>query len=154
MPVQRAVTDLSVLANTVVTSVRVLQPGRHIAVETHGDAMCNCDPELTRRIVENLVSNAMKHTEVAGRVRVVITGSWDKVSIAVSDEGPGVPVEKRKRIFERYNAEGLRSTTGSESSGLGLAFCRLAAEAQGGTIRVEDATPRGSVFVVELPRWS
>jgi len=49
-------------------------------------------------------------------------------------------------------AEGLRSATGYESSGLGLAFCRLAVGAQGGTIRVEDGTPRGSVFIVELPR--
>ena len=154
MPVKRSVTDLSKLAYSAVTLVRQIQPRREISVETHGDTVCNCDPELTRRIIDNLVSNAMKHTEVAGRVRVDVTGSWDKVAIAVSDEGSGVPEEKRARIFERYSAEGLQSTTGSESSGLGLAFCRLAAEAQGGTIRVEDATPRGSVFVVELPRWS
>ena len=96
----------------------------------------------------------MKHTQVEERVRVVVTGSWDKVSVAVSDEGCGVPAERRDSIFEPYNAEGLRSSAGSESSGLGLAFCKLAAKAQGGTIRVEDATPRGSVFVLELPRWS
>ena len=46
----------------------------------------------------------------------------------------------------------FRSAAGYESSGLGLAFCRLAVEAQGGTIRIEDRTPRGNVFVVELPR--
>src|SRR5438445_199053 len=62
------------------------------------------------------------------------------------------PTEKRTRIFEPYSAEGLLSATGYESSGLGLAFCRLAVEAQGGAIRVEDGTPRGSVFVLELPR--
>jgi two-component system, sensor histidine kinase and response regulator len=46
----------------------------------------------------------------------------------------------------------MRSSSGYESSGLGLAFCRLAVEAQGGAIRIEDAVPRGSTFVVELPR--
>ena len=154
MPVQRSVTDLSKLAYSAAALVRQIQPRRDISVETYGDTVCNCDPELTRRIVDNLVSNAMKHTEVEGRVSVAVTGSWDKVYIAVSDEGRGVPVERRARIFEAYNTDGLVSTTGSESSGLGLAFCKLAAEAQGGTIRVEDATPRGSVFVVELPRWT
>ena len=152
MPVQRSVTDLAVLARSVVESVRVLQPTRDIAVEARGDAACNCDPELTRRIIENLVGNAMKHTAVESPVRVVISGSRGSVAIAVTDEGQGVPVERRSPIFESYSAEGLRSASGHASSGLGLAFCRLAAEAQGGTIRIEDRTPRGSVFVVELPR--
>ena len=152
MPVQRSVIDLSALAQSVVSSVRVLQPTRNIAVETRGDAECNCDPELTRRIIENLVSNALKHTARDGQVRVVISGSSNKASIAVNDEGPGVAPEKRSRIFEPYSAEGLKSSTGYGSSGLGLAFCRLAVEAQGGAIRIEDVVPRGSAFVVELPR--
>ena len=152
MPVHRSVTDLSALAQSVVTAFRILQPTRDIAVEAYGDPACNCDFELTRRIIENLVSNAMKHTAIKGRVRVVISGSRDSASIAVHDEGSGVPPEKRTRIFEPHSAETLRSATGYESSGLGLAFCKLAVEAQGGAIRVEDGTPRGSVFVVELPR--
>ena len=57
-------------------------------------------------------------------------------------------------MFEPFSAGALRSASGYESSGLGLAFCRLAVEAQGGTIRIEDNTPRGSVFVVDLPRCS
>jgi len=152
MPVRRSVTDLKALANSVVSAVRILQPARHIAVETRGDSACNCDPELTQRIIENLVGNAIKHTQIEGHVRVFISGSGDRAHIAVNDEGPGVPPEKRARIFEPYSAEGLRTATGYESSGLGLAFCKLAVEAQGGTIRIEDGTLRGNVFVVELPR--
>jgi len=152
MPVERSVTDLAELARSVVGAVHVLQPTRDITVESRGDSACNCDPELTRRIIENLVSNAMKHTVIEGQVRVVISGSQERAYLAVHDDGPGVPPERRSRIFEKFSAEGLRSTTGYESSGLGLAFCRRAVEAQGGTIRIEDDTPRGSVFVVELPR--
>lgn len=152
MPVHRSVTDLSALAQAVVTSVRILQPTRDIAVETRGDSVCNCDPELTRRIIENLVGNALKHTQIEGQVRVIISGSPNRAYITVTDEGPGVPAERRARIFQAYSAEGLRSATGDPSSGLGLAFCRLAVEAQGGTIRIEDGKPRGSIFVVELPR--
>jgi signal transduction histidine kinase len=152
MPIRRSVTDLTAVAQAVVTTVRAIQPTRDITVDTYGDSACQCDPELTRRIIENLVSNAMKHTAMEGRVRVVISGSQDRMSIAVHDQGAGVSPDKRTRIFEPYSSDGLRSVTGDASSGLGLAFCRLAAEAQGGTIRVEDGIPHGSVFVVELPR--
>ena len=152
MPIRRSVTDLSALAHDVVSAVRIVQPTCDIAVETRGDSMCNCDPELTRRIIENLVSNAMKVTTIDGRVRVVIAGSQHGASIAVTDEGPAVPPEQRTRIFEPYCADRLQRAAADESSGLGLAFCRLAVEAQGGAIRIEDGTPRGNVFVVELPR--
>jgi signal transduction histidine kinase len=152
MPVRRSVTDLSLLARSVVTAIHILQPTRDIAVEAQGDSMCSCDPELTRRVIDNLVSNAMKHTPIAAPVRVVISGSRDRACIAVHDEGPGVAPDKRARIFEPYSAEGLRTASGYESSGLGLAFCKVAVEAQGGSIRIEDGTPHGTVFVVDLPR--
>src|SRR5215204_1866282 len=152
MPVRVVGTDLAALASSVVASIRILQPARDIDVEALGDTACDSDPELTRRVLENLVSNAMKHTRVEGRVRVVISGLADRLRVAVHDEGPGVPPEDRDRIFEPFSAQGLRTENGYESSGLGLVFCRLAVEAQGGTIRIEDGHPRGSVFVVELRR--
>ena len=152
MPVRRIRTDIAALSASVVAAARVLQPTRDIAVETHGDPDCSCDPELTRRIIDNLVSNAMKHSELDGRVRVIVSGLDGTVRIAVTDEGAVVPPEKRARIFEHFSAESLQSASGYESSGLGLAFCRLAALAQGGSIRVENGTQRGNAFVVELPR--
>ena len=152
MPVTRAVVDLSALASAVVNTIRVLQPTRNIAVESRGDSKCNCDPELIRRVIDNLVSNALKHTPIDGHVGVVVSSSRDSICIEVHDEGPGVPRENRRTIFHPYSAEGLQTVSGFQSSGLGLNFCALAVEAHGGTIRVEDDKPRGSVFIVELPR--
>lgn len=151
MPVQTVVTDLGAIAHTVVNAARVLQPSRHLSVEVSGDATCACDPDLTRRILENLVTNAIKHTPVEGGVRVVIARTRRWVQIAVHDQGPGVPAEKRESVFEPYSADGVRSSAGYESSGLGLAFCKLASEAQGGAIRIEQGRPSGTVFVVDLP---
>ena len=152
MPVYRSVTDLSGLAHGVVCAVRAVQPTCDLSVETRGDPMCCCDPVLTRRTLENLVCNAMQVTAIDGRVRVVIGGSRDHASIAVTDEGPAVPPNYRTRIFEPYRCDRPQRASADESSGLALAFCRLAIEAQGGTIHIEDAPSRGNVFVVELPR--
>jgi signal transduction histidine kinase len=152
MPLRRSVTELSIAASAVVASAQVLQPAREITVEATGDTRCSCDPELVYRVIDNLVGNALKHTPVEGRVRVVLSAFANTVSIAVHDEGLGVPREKHTRIFEPYSAETLRGPYGYESSGLGLAFCRLAVGAHGGSIRIEDAAPRGTVFIVELPR--
>jgi signal transduction histidine kinase len=105
-----------------------------------------------RRVIENLVSNAMKHTAMQSKVRVILSGSKDRVFMGVHDDGPGIRAERRERIFEPFNSEGVTTAEGYESSGLGLAFCRLAVEAQGGTIRVDDANPRGCAFIVEMPR--
>jgi signal transduction histidine kinase len=152
MPVRRTTTDVAALVRSVLSGVSVLQPARNLGVEIQGNVFCECDAELTRRVVENLVGNAMKHTPIDGRVRVVVTGSRDRVSIAVHDEGPGVPVEKRARVFEPFRTAEQQGPKGYDSWGVGLAFCRLAVEAHGGAIRVESGDVRGSVFVADLPR--
>ena len=74
MPVRRSQTDVSRLAQSVVASVQKLQPTRDIVVDVLTDPVCNCDTDLTRRIIENLVINAMKHTRMDGRVRVSSAG--------------------------------------------------------------------------------
>jgi signal transduction histidine kinase len=148
--VHKVEVDLVTLAHEVVESFRVLQPGRGIVVLGRSEALCNCDLELMRRVLENLVSNAIKHGPQYGSVLVVLSKSAGIVRLTVQDEGPGIPPERREAIFEPFNAKALR-TRGYESSGLGLTFCRLAVHAQGGTIRVHDAHPCGTAFVVELP---
>ena len=152
MPLQRSLVDLSRLAASVVEALRVLQPDRPIALECLATCTCICDADLMRRVLENLVSNAMKHTGRHGQVRVVISGSAQLTRIAVHDEGAGVVPEQRDRIFEVYATSAAPGTPRFESSGVGLAFCRLAVEAHGGTIRVENAVPQGAIFVIELPR--
>ena len=151
MPVRRAPIDLKTLAHEVVETFRVLQPERRVVVLGSGEATVSCDLEIMRRVIENLVSNAIKHGPAEGAVMVVVSNAAGVVRLAVQDEGPGIPFDQRERIFVPFSADKLRARNGFESSGLGLAFCRLAVEAHGGRIIVEDGSPRGCVFVVELP---
>jgi signal transduction histidine kinase len=105
------------------------------------------DPGLVARVLENLVGNAVKFSEPgAGPVRVSARVDGSMVELQVRDAGPGVEESLRPRIFERF-VVGNRPGRGT---GLGLAFCRLAVEAQGGRIRLEHPGP-GAVFAFSLP---
>ena len=109
------------------------------------------DKDLLQRLLENLVDNGIKYTS-AGAIHIgaheVESGF---VEIRVSDEGPGVPEDHREKIFEKYVQLDRDAGAQSGSRGLGLAFCRLAVEAHGGRIWVEENRPRGSSFCVRLP---
>jgi two-component system sensor histidine kinase/response regulator len=109
------------------------------------------DAALLRRVVDNLLSNAMSHSPSGGTVEVLVRHREEGVEIAVSDEGPGIPAEHRDTVFEKYHQIGGPDSCLADNRGLGLTFCRLAVEAQGGTIWIEDAPGGGARFVTLLP---
>lgn len=100
--------------------------------------------------VINLVDNALKYAPDGKRISITIERKSDRLEIRVSDLGPGIPAEDRKRIFERF-VRG-RSAVGKQvrGSGIGLALVKHIAEAHGGGVRVEDNSPHGSSFVFSL----
>jgi signal transduction histidine kinase len=151
MPLQKKRVDLAVLATDVREAMAKLEPDRVIELSAAEPASASCDEGLLRRVLENLISNGIKHTPAGAPLRIAVAPVNGRVRVAVHDQGPGVPPEARQRIFEKFGAVAVRQDHSYHSVGLGLAFCKLAVEAHGGTIRVEDGTPRGSVFVVELP---
>jgi signal transduction histidine kinase len=111
------------------------------------------DRDLVRRVLANLLDNALKYAPRRSTVRLEAgpAGSG-RYALVVADQGQGIPAELRQRIFEPYaRLDQDVDRHARTSRGLGLAFCRLAVEAHGGSIRVEDALPQGSRFVVELP---
>ncbi len=119
-----------------------------------GEAKVNADPDLLRRMVENLLDNAFRYSPQSGVVEVKATlAEGDAVELKVIDHGIGVPEEMREQVFEKYVRLDRATTRGRRAGrGLGLAFCRLAAEVHGGRIWVEGANPSGAAFCVRLPR--
>ena len=151
LPLERRPMDIGDLARSVVRSLRAVDPTRRLDVIARVPVVCDCDAELLRRVIENLVSNALKHTPPEGHVLVRVASGDGCVRLSVQDEESGIPKDSRERIFERYSASGMRAQSGHHSVGLGLAFCKLAVGAHGGRIWVENAVPHGSTFIVELP---
>ncbi|WP_437634053.1 sensor histidine kinase [Sorangium sp. So ce854] len=110
------------------------------------------DGDLLRRVLQNLIDNALRHGPERSAVRVEarrVDGRW--VEVLVRDEGPGIPVHLRDRIFDRYARLDGPGAGSSAGRGLGLTFCKLAVEAHGGTIEVRDGDGGGSCFRVLLP---
>jgi K+-sensing histidine kinase KdpD len=110
------------------------------------------DREKLIRILTNLVDNAIKFTPEGEYITVSVKPVTDNgvITITVEDSGPGIPAEYREKIFERFvQVPGQRPRR--RGTGLGLAFCRLAVEAHGGRIWVDDSPEGGSNFSFTLP---
>ena len=110
------------------------------------------DPDLVGRILSNLLDNSLKYAPRGGEIAVSArTEQPNIIEIRVRDEGPGVPEAERERVFDAYQQlERDRGQSQRAGRGLGLVFCRLAAEALGGSAWVEDNEPRGSCFCVRI----
>jgi len=143
--------DVLTLAREIADGISTLDRTRTITVDRDGPVLASCDVGMVRRILQNLLSNAVKHTPDGSGVRVTAAQAGDKVRVSVIDTGPGVPVEAREKIFEKFGAVETRADQKYHSVGLGLAFCKLAVEAHGGRIGVADGEKGGSVFWFELP---
>ncbi len=118
-----------------------------------GAPVLKVDPSLLRRVVANLLDNCLRYGPPGGAIRVEVEpAAQGRVRIRVGDEGPGVPEELRDRIFDKYaRLERIPGRRREGSVGLGLRFCRVAVEAHGGRIWVEDNDPVGAWFCLELP---
>ena len=114
------------------------------------------DAEQIERVLLNLVDNALKFTPADGNVTIAAFSSGQQgaadgfVRVQVSDTGPGIPDDYKERLFNRFvQVEHMRGRR--RGTGLGLTFCRLAVEAHGGRIWVEDNPDGGSIFALTLP---
>jgi PAS domain S-box-containing protein len=113
------------------------------------------DEELVRRILVNLLDNALKFTPQGGQITVELRPEPSEtaepgVRCLITDSGPGIPAGDKERIFERF----VRIHSGGaqvQGTGIGLSFCQLAVTAQDGRIWVEDAPQGGSCFLFTLP---
>lgn len=147
--------DLPALIEDVAASMqmRAAEMGLELRVSPDVPPMARFDPDLIRRVLENLIDNALRYTPPGGAVGIEAEATSEGgLELRVRDEGQGVPPEHRERIFEKYvQLEGEANVRGRAGRGLGLVFCRIALEAHGGRIWVEANALRGSVFRLWIP---
>ncbi|MGQ9667660.1 MAG: response regulator [Anaerolineae bacterium] len=125
----------------------------HLSLQFHlreGLPAVSADEELIERVVTNLLDNARKFTPAFGTITISTAADAGEIQVSVADSGQGIPAEDRQRVFEKFSQLQRPGQT-RRGSGLGLTFCRLAVEAHGGRIWVEDNVPQGSKFIFTLP---
>jgi two-component system OmpR family sensor kinase len=147
----RAAVALAPLVAAVVETLSVFagERGVRIAATLAPQLAVIGDERLVRLIVFNLLDNGVKHAPAQGEVRLSAAVDGAEVALVVADDGPGIPVDERARLFERFFRSGQagRGAVG----GLGLSVVRHAAETQGGSVRLLDRE-HGAAFEVRLPR--
>src|ERR1700730_10615419 len=133
---------------------RPMADQRHVKldVEAPDSGSVSADPDLLRRVMDNLLDNATRHSPAGTAVWMTgapTAGGW---TIEVRDEGPGVPPAARAALFERFvRADGARARDVG-GPGLGLALSRAIAESHGGSLRLADQNGRGATFRLFLPK--
>ena len=111
-----------------------------------------CDPERIEQVLANLLSNAVKFSPDGGEVSTRVHQLGDVVRFEVRDQGPGVPVEERDRIFGRFQQVDATDRRRRGGTGLGLAIGRALVRAHGGRVGVDAPAEGGSTFWFEVPR--
>ncbi|HXT01025.1 MAG TPA: HAMP domain-containing sensor histidine kinase [Elusimicrobiota bacterium] len=107
------------------------------------------DGALLRRVLDNLVHNAVEHTPAGGVIKIGVRPEDGGVTVEVSDSGPGVPAEARGAVFRKFFQKDVKRHVGNV--GLGLALCEKVVLRHGGTIGIGDAAPKGARFYFTLP---
>ena len=151
MKLQSVPCDLVALIRDVLAATPPLLAYRTITLRAPETAPeVTADIGLIRRVIQNLLGNALKHTPAGGDVCIEVTASKREVRVAVTDVGPGIAPEFHERIFDKFSQ--VEPGNNSMSTGLGLTFCKLAVEAHGGCIGVKSKLDKGSTFWWTMPR--
>ena len=146
--------DLAELAREVANHLGVLaeEKRQSVAVETAGPVYATVDRLVLRQAVINLVDNAIKYSPEGACVRVVVRDRSHGPTLEVIDTGPGIRVEHRGRVFDRFYRVDKARSREMGGTGLGLSIARWAVEAHGGRIELESEEGKGSTFRLALPR--
>jgi signal transduction histidine kinase len=143
--------DLAAVAGEAAREAGALSSDHPVSLDLpRGPVLVNGVADDLHRLAGNLIENALIHTPAGTPVTVSVRQDGDRAVLEVSDRGPGVPVNMRDRIFERF-ARGSGDTAPSGGSGLGLAIVRAVTAAHGGEVEIRDAEGGGACFVVTLP---
>jgi len=124
-----------------------------LALPTPALEVC-LDSNLFRRVIANLLANALQYSPSETTVTLSLSGKYDEqgqshLRMQVMDQGVGIPEAYRQRVFEKFEVVDLKKK-GIPQIGLGLTFCKMAVDAHGGQIYVKPNEPQGSIFVVEI----
>jgi signal transduction histidine kinase len=155
-PVRRTLMYLDEVVAEVVRGARVLAETKDVTIDltTIESASFSGDEELVRRLIGNLLDNAIRHAPVGTPVHVTLAQQADGYELSVTDAGDGIPPEMQPHIFERFVRGDAARTSAAGGAGLGLALARWIARAHGGDVKLVRSSHDGTTFAAVLPSRS
>lgn len=115
------------------------------------ELVVNTDEKILDKVVSNLISNAIKYTNSGGEIVVELTHNKDKCKILVKDSGIGIPIGQRRKVFQLFYRTLNAKESGSTGSGVGLVLASDLAKLIRGEVKLEESSPKGSVFSFSFP---
>lgn len=142
--------NLADLVETVANDYKNRYPSRKIEASTDKDLFIEGDELLMQIALSNLIDNALKYAPKESPVYVDLMEDEDYIQIKVSDEGPGIADEEKRKIFQKFYRSGSENTRKAKGTGLGLYLTKKIIEQHNGDIFVMNNTPSGSIFVLQF----
>ncbi len=144
--------DLHAIINEVITGLKEISIYKNVHVNVSGNnTLVNLDMNLLMRIIENLLSNAIRYSPENEQIQVITILGDDKVKIEVHDRGPGLTEEEKVKIFEKYSKIQNMNNDEVPTSGLGLYIVKKYVDVMNGSIHCESVSGFGASFIVEFP---
>ena len=143
--------DIGAIAEEAIGAFRAAQPGWPVTQTIDRALIVRGDRLRLRQVLDNLLANVRMHTPPNTPVEVSVRREGDRAVVAVADQGPGIALEDRVRIFDRFWRGGSPRLRSHGGTGLGLAIVASLVEAHGGTIDVASEPGQGTTFTIRLP---
>lgn len=145
--------DLTPVCRQVLAELEAIHPDSRLQFESKGDLHGEWDSDRLTQVISNLVANALQHGGEDGAVSVVAEEQGEEVVLRVHNEGPRIPENPMKKIFEPMVREPTQKRGANATGlGLGLFIAREIVTAHGGTIGVTSTAKEGTTFTVQIPR--
>ncbi|MDN4987389.1 DUF3369 domain-containing protein [Bradyrhizobium arachidis] len=152
--IRREPVDVAALVKEVAEANQPLAVNKQqaISVTAPANIVTMCDTDRIREAIDNLISNAIKYSPIAGRIAVAVIHEGHDTIIKVSDEGAGLSPEDLGRLFGRFQRLSAKPTAGESSTGLGLSIVKRIIDMHGGEVTADSDGPgKGSTFTITLP---
>ncbi|OFX53622.1 MAG: hypothetical protein A2046_14090 [Bacteroidetes bacterium GWA2_30_7] len=137
-----------------IDKVQFLYEQKNLKIENNigNIILIKADADIFVRVIINLLTNAIKFSPNNGTIKIISEPINDFVKISVSDDGEGIPSEMHEVIFSKFGQVISKKSGIARSTGLGLAFCKIAVEAHGGKIGLISSAGKGSTFWITIPK--
>jgi two-component system sensor histidine kinase CiaH len=138
--------DFSYIVNSTVQGFKNRFPERNFVDEIQDDIMLKGESVLIQLLVNNLIDNAIKYSAVGTIIAIQLTAQGAYIKLTVKDQGVGVPISDREKIFEKFYRVGAEYTRSTKGTGLGLYLCKRIAAFHNAKLEVFPNEPKGSIF--------